>query len=358
MNKKNIFITGATGLLGAHISKWFLEKADSYRLILLVRKKNNIDAEKRGIEALKKVGVKDSEHFKRVTIISGEIEKDNFSISEKEYKWLTEEVDSIFHCSAITSFQSSIDECRRINLTGTLNILHLASSCKKNVLVGHVSTSFVLGKKNGILKEKVISKLDWEFNNPYEQSKYEAELLISNYREKNFSVIIFRPSIIIGDSQAGKIWNFKLFYEAIRLFSSEVLDVFPGDRLTEHNFIPVDIAAEIICNLACKDEAGKVFHVVSPNNLNCYKMLRKASGFFKYKNPKWISLKEYKESRLSFVQKRIIDPFVPYFNYFGKYDSRKTFEALKKRNISLPKVDEILLEKMFLYCRESGYIKK
>ncbi len=52
---------------------------------------------------------------------------------------------------------------------------------------------------------------EYGFFTDYEHSKYEGELLVQNAKNE-FPVSVFRPSMIVGDSQTGAIKTFNTFY--------------------------------------------------------------------------------------------------------------------------------------------------
>jgi thioester reductase-like protein len=53
------------------------------------------------------------------------------------------------------------------------------------------------------------------FRNPYEQSKFEAELAVRAYAER-LPITIVRPSIIVGDRHSGWTASFNVLYWPLR----------------------------------------------------------------------------------------------------------------------------------------------
>ena len=162
----------------------------------------------------------------------------------------------------------------------------------------------------------------------------------------------------MGDFYTGKISNFRLLYEAIKLFSSGLFDFVPVSLNVEHNLIPVDVAARAIRILTESEKKGRTYHVISPNNIPCYYLMNKAAKYFGYSNPKWINLTKQILRKYSFVQKEMINPFLPYFNYKGTYTGLLTHSLLKKYSFAIPNINEAYLDRIFKYCDEVGYIKR
>ncbi len=51
-----------------------------------------------------------------------------------------------------------------------------------------------------------------QFHNTYEHAKFEAEQWLLQKMEAGFPATIFRPSMVVGDTQTGKIIRFQVFY--------------------------------------------------------------------------------------------------------------------------------------------------
>jgi len=74
-----------------------------------------------------------------------------------------------------------------------------------------VSTAYVAGNQ-AVFSEDDLN-VGQQFRNPYEESKYFAELAVRNFaRSNNIRFSIFRPSIIVGSSIDGAIRSFDGYY--------------------------------------------------------------------------------------------------------------------------------------------------
>ena len=69
-----------------------------------------------------------------------------------------------------------------------------------------------------------------DFRNPYEQSKFEAELLVRE-RSRSLPIQVVRPSIVVGDSRTGLTPAFNVLYWPLRAFSKRHLSGPPGTTL-------------------------------------------------------------------------------------------------------------------------------
>ncbi len=291
---KRIFLTGATGFVGSYLAYELLKKG--YKLILLVRGSKD-GAEARVKKSLAYLLDGQDEYYKlkkNIELISGDISEDNLGIDAGVLTRLRSEVDAVFHCAALTGFEEGCrDQLRQHNVEGTRQLLDFTLRLK-NPELHHVSTAYVCGRKNGVSYE---DELDTGqiFNNPYEESKCEAEKLIWLYRQKHsFHAAIYRPSIIVGDSAAGRTSNFTGAYSFIKaiVFLTELFTrdlgrdggraqtagvSFKENRLNiplrisaisrkTLNIVPVDyVVSAMISAFEQPGPDGKTYHLVNPS---------------------------------------------------------------------------------------------
>jgi thioester reductase-like protein len=196
------------------------------------------------------------------------------------------------------------------------------------------------------------------FNNTYEQSKFEAETLIRRYKEAGLPISVFRPSILTGDSAGGRTNNFKMLYQPLHFFANELFDAVPARHSSEQNLMPADIAASQIVAIAKNpDSFGKTFHIASLSTMTVGHFVDVASDFFGFKAPEFIPVEEFDRSRLSNVQRFLIEPFVPYFNYKIRFDITNAARALKASHAAPYAFSDDTLLKLFTFCADSGFIK-
>jgi len=360
--RQTIFLTGATGILGSYLLKLFLE--NGHKIFVLAREKDKKRAGERIINVLnfwdKKIFEKNAENLK---ILDGDIIKENLALKKEDLRLLENEVEEIYHCAAHTKFYAPLDELRKVNVAGFKNILDLACKWKKNGKlnkVNYISSAFVCGNHKGVFKESDLD-LGQGFNNNYEKSKFEAELLIPKYTKKGIRVIIFRPSIIVGEQVTGKTMDFKMFYEPIRLFCLEIFKNIPISRKTRLNLMPVDLAAKAIYLLSMKRHENAVYHITNPKNFSAFHFVDLAIKFFQFKRFKFISLKQFKlaasSDEISPAEKKLLDIYIPYFNFFALFDSRHTEEILKSYKFIYPSLGGDFMLSLFSFCVKAGFAK-
>src|SRR5690606_18197552 len=132
--------------------------------------------------------------------VSGDVTHEGAAIGAGVRARLAGRVRAIVHAAADTTFSRSLDAARAVNTTGTRHLLELADAWGVERFV-HLSTAFVAGARVGPVTESMPGG-DAGFVNGYEQSKYEAELLV---RSSGVPHVIVRPSVIICDDAGGSV---------------------------------------------------------------------------------------------------------------------------------------------------------
>src|SRR5204863_4478544 len=102
--------------------------------------------------------------------------------------------------------------------------------------------------------------LGQEFRNPYERSKYEAEVVVRE-RARELPVQILRPSIVVGDSRSGWTPAFNVLYAPLKAFSRGAYPILPARRDSPVDVVPVDYVADAI--LALAGRPGEIHHLVA-----------------------------------------------------------------------------------------------
>lgn len=263
---ETVFITGATGFLGAQLTKDLLEHTTD-DIIVLVRTSNQSTAESRLYrcwwdwpELTKAIG-------SRVRVVGGDITKPLLGLDEPTYRQMIQSISQIMHSAAEWRLEQQLEKHRRINVDGTKNLLTLAGlvhndhGLKRFV---YVSTAYVAGRRQGNILE-ADSTAAYGFNNYYEQTKYEAETLVRQAGSE-IPITIFRPGMVVGDSQSGWIKTFNTMYFPLRLYLTGKLWLLPVSPTLRINLIPVDYVTGAIVKLSYKNEtAGLTFHLTTPN---------------------------------------------------------------------------------------------
>ncbi len=350
-NKKTVFLTGATGLVGSYLLKVLLQ--EGHKVYVLARGKDNKGARDRVVDILKfwdKNVIRKKSHNLR--ILEGDITEKKLGLKKQNIALLTNEIDEIFHSAAVTQYNWPLEKIRKVNVEGTKNVLKLALKCSKEgplKKINHISTAYVCGDYKGVFKEDDLD-VGQKFNSTYEQSKFEAEKLIHDYRNYGLWVDIFRPSVVVGESTTGKIPLFQQhFYQVLHVWNLGIFDYFPIKDYFA-NIVPADELSRSIITISTNTSIKNGnYHVFNSRKIPLENVLISYKNFFRVKKPKAVSSGQLSKLYLTPSQKIILKNLFFTFNGYVKLDSRMTERLLIKYGFTFSKINEGFFYKTFEY---------
>jgi thioester reductase-like protein len=259
----NLLLTGSTGALGAELLSCLAARRPADRIYVLLRAGSPDEFTSRAWTLL---GTLDEDVRHRVTPIAGDVTADQLGLGN-QYDALAPEIDEIFHAAACTRFDVGVEEAASHNIGGTKRVLDLARSAQKAGRSGrfhYVSTAYVSGRRAGAVSEHDLD-CGQEFFNAYEWSKLRAECAVRD-AGRDLPVTIYRPSVVVGNSQTGWARRFLGVYQVLRWIDRGQLTTLPCRADFEMDIVPADYVAEAIVMLSgLAESAGKTFHLTAGN---------------------------------------------------------------------------------------------
>ena len=242
----NILVTGGSGFLGTALLPKLVHDKSVNRVILLLRDSRRETASERISGLISKVFKPADRDLaqSKIEIAAGDLTLENMGLDPFTLERLSSECTHILHIGASTDFGAPLDVSRHINVDGTKKLLDFAMTCQRKGQLerfDYVSTAFVAGTKSGVVTEDDLER-DQKFANSYEQSKYEAEILVREHMDF-LPITILRPSIVVGDSRNGFTPHFKVLYWPLQLLSKNILPFVPCRRGARLDIVPVDFVA-------------------------------------------------------------------------------------------------------------------
>ena len=239
-----IFLSGGTGNIGSRILAEMLRSTDD-KIVLLLRCEEEDMPE--AIRRILDFWNLPHNHLSRIEGVKGDITSKNLGISASRYKDMASAVTHVIHCAASVKLNMDIDTARGLILEGTANMVEFAKSCSNLKRFCHFSTMEVTGNLDGTVGEEFLSKRPRKFLNTYEQAKSETEDYLEQEHDEGLPLTIYRPSMVIGDSESGKQMNFQSFYHMLdELFLNPELPVIPKSKSFRIDTVPVDFIAKIV----------------------------------------------------------------------------------------------------------------
>jgi len=260
------FITGATGVVGSAVAGELLDRTDA-RLRLLIRARTPDELAHR-LQALLRFWAVDQETARsRIEAIAGDTTLPRLGMPDAVFDRVARECSHIVHCAAAVRMNLPIEEARRSAVTATCNLVGLADACAGAgtlAKVELVSTVGVGGRLEGAVPESWIT-VPRAYHNTYEQAKAEAEEYAAERIAGGLPATVHRPSMVIGDSQTGKIIHFQIFYHLAEFLSGRrTLGFFPEPGPTRLDVVPTDyVARAIVWSSGRRETVGRVLHLCS-----------------------------------------------------------------------------------------------
>jgi thioester reductase-like protein len=260
---ETIFLTGFPGFIAERLVEK-LARPDK-QFFLLVQPQFT----ERATNAIERIAEQSGTPLENFALIEGDITKSQLGISDEDLQTIREETTSVFHLAAAYDLAVDKDIAYRVNLDGTKNVNELCRSLPNLRRYNYISTCYVAGKRLGRILETDLEH-DAGFRNFYEETKYLAEREVENLKGE-LPVTIFRPSVVVGDSQTGETTKYDGIYYLIQYLRKapgllRLINV--GNKQVRLNLVPVDFVVDGIAALSEDENAiGKTVALADPDPL-------------------------------------------------------------------------------------------
>ena len=195
--------------------------------------------------------------------VAGDLSRPGLGVED-----LAQPLDHVFHLAAVYDVEADEESSERANVDGTRHVIEFVNTHD----VGrfhHVSSIAVAGDYRGVFQEDMFDE-GQGLPHHYHRTKYESERLV---REGvTAPTIVFRPGIVVGDSETGemdKVDGPYYFFKLIQKLRHALPEWVPlaGPQGGQTNIVPVDFVARAmdhIAHLPDEDLPSRTFHLVNP----------------------------------------------------------------------------------------------
>lgn len=267
-----VLLTGATGFMGAFCLRDLLKLEQVRQVICLVRASDDGAATQRVKDSLSRFGLWQQEFSTRIVALASDLAQPQLGLNDETYEQLAENCDVIFHIAAHISFIEPYQAHRETNVTGAINLLRLAVTGQAKPL-HYVSTIATTGPAGLLFPiERFYEEDDlmpyWEgmkYTLGYIQSKWVAEQLMRQARERKIPIAVYRPGFMMTDSVTGVGNPEDFMWRVIKgCIQTGISPLLPGDR---KELIPVDYASAALISIASDNsKLGRVYHLIPPTD--------------------------------------------------------------------------------------------
>lgn len=299
-----IFLTGATGYLGAFLLRELIDRTDAV-IYCLLRGSHHQEALERLVQIGARYQLQLDGPRERVVPILGDLRRPLFGLSQRAFRRLAGTVDLIYHSGAQVHYLYPYVALRAANVQGTAEVLRLASIGAPKP-VHYISTLATTLRATGqvtVFEDDPLGPC--ESTRGYDQSKWVAERLVQLAGARGLPVSVYRPGRIGSHSRTG-VFNDGDFF--VRLLAGCLrLGQAPDIELQE-NLLPVDEAARAIVRLAEQATPPGVttFHLLNPQHTS-WRWVVEQCAALGYR----LDLSPYTEWRRALGQAIATDPAQP-----------------------------------------------
>ncbi|MFE3944103.1 thioester reductase domain-containing protein [Streptomyces sp. NPDC059118] len=265
----DVFLTGATGFLGAFLLHQLLA-ATRRRVYCLVRADSETEGEQRLREAAASYGLPEPDP-ERVRVVTGDLREADKVCDEYRDGELIRRVGHVLHCAARVVFTEPYSELRDDNVLPTLALLRWARRHGVREF-GFVSSLAATGPALGADGRTLESReqpLD-PAQGGYGVGKWVCERLLERAETDGMRVRVFRPGLILGSTATGACNPKDMLWRM--LAAGLATGVHPLDD-RPMPMAPVDLVSRAVVDLTfTAGAAGRAFHLVAPEGVSAQRL--------------------------------------------------------------------------------------
>ena len=262
----DIFLTGATGFLGAFLLAELLRRTTA-NIHCLIRTPDPASGQQRLGQHLDRFGLWQDAFRTRIIPIPGDLSQPLFGLSVQQFNALAAQVEMIYHNGGLLNAARPYLALKPTNVLGTQEVLRLAGLTRTKPV--HFTSTLSLFftptyATSGRISETDVPILDAHLKGGYKRSKWCAEQLVIAAQDRGLPACIYRPIRIAGHSTTGitssqdDLLN-SLLKSCILMAQWPELDI-------DIPLVPVDYVSHALIHLSLQEASfGKSFHFVNPH---------------------------------------------------------------------------------------------
>lgn len=351
-----ILVTGGAGLIGRELCAVLAERGHGVAALLhrsrILARNDGVPVALRAWDGAVVPGT--------IAAVVGDVAEPQLGLPPDMAAALSQGLDLVIHCAAVTGFALPPATYARVNVAGTAAVLAFAAHGRPRggQAVLHVSTAYVCGDADGTVPEAPAPAP--RFNNGYEASKAAGEALVLAAHANGQRAAVARPSIVVGRSSDGAIGEFGNLYQLIRVVTEGRVRQLPAAPHASLDMVPIDHVVAALVDIAERmDEAdGRIFHLASGHPVPVAALRPLAQAFPHLDAPSFVDPGTFDPASLAPRERRMNAQVTERYACYLRRDPRfvtANLQALTGR--VCPATDGAFLRRMIGYGIAAGFLR-
>lgn len=253
--------TGFPGFIASQLIRKSIGQDKETGVTAIVLASERDKAEKEALRIQQETGCRP------IRLMEGDITQPGLGLQPADRGFLQDKTIIFWHLAAIYDLAVPRQLAWKVNVEGTESVNRFVSGLSGLERYMYFSTAYVAGKREGVLREDELIRPE-QFKNFYEETKFEAEVLVEAMK-KTLPVTIIRPGIVRGHSETGETIKFDgpyFFLNMIDRMRKLPVISYIGKSSSYINVVPIDYILEASIYLSSlKAAEGETVHLTDPH---------------------------------------------------------------------------------------------
>lgn len=270
-----VFLTGATGFVGAMLLAQLLAHPRVKAVACLIRARDESHARDRIRDTLSKYNLALYPHEEaKIEAVAGDLSQPNLGFEEEQYQHYAQWSSVVFHLAAHVNYIEPYSTHRPANVAGTLNAI-LFSQAHRSKSLHYTSSISAYGPTGLVTGTRYLAEderpqdhmLALEYDTGYAQSKFTAETIVWNAIDAGLPIAIYRLGAVLGHTSGKGPMHANPADFLTRLVKTCIQQgVYPGLSDHKENIVPVDFVVSSLMHISSRTaNLHRAYNVVHPH---------------------------------------------------------------------------------------------
>ncbi|KAL4736648.1 hypothetical protein BDV11DRAFT_172712 [Aspergillus similis] len=269
-----VFLTGATGFVGAMLLAQLLAHPQVTAVACLIRARDESHARDRIQDTISKYNLTLNSHEEaKIEAVAGDLSQTNLGLGVEQYRHYAQWSSVIFHLAAHVNYIEPYSTHRPANVVGTLNAIRFSQAHRSKSL-HYTSSISAYGPTGLVTGTRYLTEderpqdhmLALEYDTGYAQSKSAAETIVWTAIDAGLPIAIYRLGTVLGHTSGLGLMHANPADFLTRLVKTCIQQgVYPCLPGHKEDIVPVDFVVSSLLHISSKAaNLHRAYNVVHP----------------------------------------------------------------------------------------------